>query len=560
MKKKGKIVVAVIGLYCAVVLGVFLGKTNFFATNRHDMGVKVADVQEEQNLIFTNDINTDVLTRHALPKFERMEVNDQNQFVNNLQVMKKIELLNLDKEGFLYPERAISNIENSSNVSIDVYSEGKETIIFQGTTSEELQEVMTNHPNAVIDIHTEQIEMQAPITLQNDTIIKGNGVKLHGNNIEYAFIGEQVSNIYINDICVEGDISYGLYFIECNNINVSDCKLNGLLQKPICIIGSTKGISISNNVMHDNQAGGLYISGDVSNGIIELNDIRNNGGTSNWMAGIVLTNVMSTDKHNIWETFDEAHHFPYKENLYAQLDCPHDIIVRNNRVMSNNASGIYSDGAYMCYVLNNTVSQNDKEGICLDYGTIGFYLRENTFDGNGQRIRQTDDDLRMDFVLDAGRMEDGSAKAKLPGVSLDNTAYNILENNIVINNYGGGIKMVRTTVRSLIMENIIKNNNMGQNDIFHFFGIEVGAAIADVESTDMDFTPDYENIICRNSITGNHYSGIFIGEECYVNDVFDNVIMEPQMFAVEAISLKFNSIVNNISNSGIRNECILEEN
>lgn len=45
-----------------------------------------------------------------------------------------------------------------------------------------------------------------------------------------------------------------------------------------------------------------------------------------------------------------------------------------------------------------------------------------------------------------------------------------------------------------------------------------------------------------------------MGEECYVNDIFDNVIMEPQMFAVEAISNKFNSIVNNLSNAGIRNE------
>lgn len=70
----------------------------------------------------------------------------------------------------------------------------------------------------------------------------------------------------------------------------------------------------------------------------------------------------------------------------------------------------------------------------------------------------------------------------------------------------------------------------------------------------MDFTPDYENIICRNSITGDHYSGIFVGENCYVNDIFDNVIMEPQMFAVEAISVRFNSIVNNLSNAGIRNE------
>lgn len=347
-----------------------------------------------------------------------------------------------------------------------------------------------------------------------------------------------------------------MYFVDCTNIKVTDSKINGMLQKSICIIGTTNGLSIINNEMCDNQAGGIYIAGNVSNGIIELNDIKNNGGTSNWMAGIVLTNALPSDKYNIWENFDKAHHLPYKENLYTQLNCPNELIIRNNQIIYNNSSGIYSDGGYLCYILNNTVYQNDKEGICLDYGTIGFYLKENVFKANGRRIRQSDEDLRMDFVLDAGRMDDSSAKSKLPGVSLDNTAYNILENNIVVNNYGGGIKMVRTTVRSLIMENIIRDNNMGQNDNFHFFGIEIGAAVADVESTDMDFTPDFENIICRNSITGNHYSGVFVGEDCYVNDIFDNIIMESQMFAIEAISKKFNSIVNNISNSKIRNELV----
>lgn len=558
--KKGKIAVGIIIVYCAVVFGIYLGKTGFFGMAVHVTGAKMeeisdtADITLGENFSFTSDIDTDILSRHSLPSLERMEKGDQDQYVNNLQVIKKVELLGVGKRDFLYPEIKMSDIEKKVNISNEGYNINGNRVVFQGTTSEELQQVINDNPNNIIDIATDWIELHETISIPGNTIINGNGVRFTGNDIHYGFISENVSNIHINDICIEGNIDYGIYFVDCNDISVTSCKINGLLQKPICIIGTTNGIAVCNNEMNNNKAGGIYIAGNVSNGIIESNNIKNNGGTSNWMAGIVLTNVLSNDKRNIWETFDDAHHFPYKENLYAQLDCPHEIIVRDNRVMYNNASGIYSDGAFLCYILNNTVYQNDKEGICLDYGTIGFYLKENVFKGNGRRIHQTDEDLRMDFVLDAGRMEDGSAKSKLPGVSLDNTAYNILENNVVSNNYGGGIKMVRTTVRTLIMENIVKDNNMGQNDIFHFFGIEIGAAVADVESTDMDFTPDYENIICRNSINGNHYSGVFVGEECYVNDIFDNVVMEPQMFAIEAISHKFNSIVNNISNAGIRNE------
>lgn len=563
MMKKAKIAGLMTAICCAVVLGFFLGKMNFLGKFNRNIEESASEVNDETNVVvggqnqsFTSDINTDILSRHSLPALERMEKSDQDQFVNNLEVLKKIELLGIEKSDLLYPENQIANIQNNVNLLMTGYDFKGDSIVFQGTTSEELQQTINENPNCMIDIIADQIQLHDTITLNENTMINGNGVQFIADGLQYGFRGENVSNIYINDICIEGNIDYGIYLVECSDIKISSCEINGMLQKSICIIGTTKGVSICNNQMCNNKAGGLLIAGNVSDGIVDSNDIQDNGGTSNWMAGIVLTSMVPNDKYNIWEMFDETHHFPHRENYHAQIDCPHGIIVSNNHVMYNTASGIYSDGAYMCYVLNNTVYQNDKEGICLDYATIGFYLQENVVKGNGRRARQTDEDLGMDFVLEAGKMEDGSAKAKLPGVSLDDTAYNIIENNIVANNYGGGIKMVRTTVRTLIFENIVRDNNMGQNDMFHFFGIELGAAAGDVNgaNTAENFMPDYENIICRNSITGNHYSGIFVGEECYVNDIFDNVIMEAQMFAVEAISKKYNSIINNMSSVGIRNE------
>lgn len=555
MKKKAGEIIAIC---CAFVFGIFVGKEIFFVSPANDVVNSDAEANKiiEQDVSFSSDIKTDILTRHALPDLERMEVNDQDQYVNNKEVIKRLELLGIEKNSILYPELKLSDVEEDISTLINGYNNERKKILFQGTTSNELQQAINDNPNAIIDIHIEQIQLYSTITLQNNTIINGNGVTFIADGLQYGLVGDNISDIYINNVCIEGNIDYGMYFVDSNNISVSSCKINGMLQKPVCIVGTTSGLSICNNEMCNNQAGGLYIAGNVSDGIVSSNRIENNGGTSNWMAGIVLTSIVPEDKYNIWESFNEAHHFPSRENYYAQLDCPHEIILRNNQVKYNNASGIYSDGAYMCYALNNTVYQNDKEGICLDYATIGFYLKENIFKENGRRIRQTDEALSMDFVLEAGKMDDGSAKSKLPGVSLDDTAYNILENNIVIGNYGGGIKMVRSTIRTLIMENIIKDNNMGQNDVFHFFGIELGSAAGDVNGANMagSVLPDYENIICRNSITGNHYSGIFVGEECYTNDIFDNVIMEPQMFSVEAISKKFNSMVNNLSNVGIRNE------
>jgi parallel beta-helix repeat protein len=555
---KAKLCIGIIILFVLMGCGIIM--VNSISNRRENLSQEEINVDVEpenavETIVFSDDTDVDILTRHALPAFERMEENDRQEYVESLQVIRKINNLGLEYSDFIYPEKNLAGTENAITEARTDYS-NYTVVDFYGTTSEELQKVIDDNENVVINVKSDEIHIRGGISLDDGTCIEGNGVKIKAEGISNIFVGDNIKNVSISGLDIDTEAEYGFFFVDSKNIEVTGCTISNMSQKPICIIGDSDNIIVRDNYFSNNMAGGIYLSGDCSYVLIENNTICDNGGTSNWMAGIVLTNVVSDDSFNIWETFDEQHHFPYKENLYSQTECPHEIIIRNNTVSGNNASGIYSDGAYKCYVIDNTVQSNDKEGICLDYGTIGFYLTDNLFDGNGRRIRQTDEDLIMDFVYDSGRMEDGSAKSKLPGVSLDNTAYNIIINNIVSDNYGGGIKMVRTTVRNLIMENVIKDNNNGKNDIYHFFGIELGAAIADVESTDMDFTPDYENIICRNIVSGLHYSGIFLGAECYSNDLFDNIIMEPEMFAVEALSYKFNSIINNYSNASVRNEYV----
>lgn len=533
-----------------VILSLILGMTGCNNTTKEDSST-------EDNIAvqpFSNDINTDILTRHLFPTFERMEESDRREFVESLQVYRKISELKLDREDFLYPEKNLERLKDSLDSIRKSIPAHLPTADFSGRTSEELSSFIVAHAGSVINIISEKIAVSEQIQIPSDTYIAGNGVELEADGCAYVLLVNNAENVVLESISIRGEADYGVFIANSKNITVDSCKITGLNQKGICITAGSSLFCIQNNEISQNGAGGIYCAGDISKGIIEGNKIHNNFGTSNWMAGVVLSNAITKDPLDIWENFDENHRCPARDNLYLQTDCPHEIILENNEVSSNNSSGIYSDGAYNCHLLFNDVYSNDKEGICLDNGTIGTYLKDNTIINNGGRYKQTDDDLRMDYVFEAGRLNDGSAKAKLPGISLDNTAYNIIENNVVANNYGGGIKMVRSTIRCLINENVIKDNNRGQNDTFHFFGIELGAAIPDELVADMDFTSDFENIVCRNIISGDHYSGIFLGTDCYVNDIFDNVIMEPQMFAIECISVKFNSMLNNFSNAPVRNE------
>ena len=84
---------------------------------------------------------------------------------------------------------------------------------------------------------------------------------------------------------------------------------------------------------------------------------------------------------------------------------------------------------------------------------------------------------------------------------------------------------------------------------FHFFGIELSTDLnADEAVQGLDFTPCYENIIARNTISGGHYAGVFMGEDAFMNDIFDNTFMDCTDWAMESLSEKYNSTLNNMAN------------
>ena len=79
-----------------------------------------------------------------------------------------------------------------------------------------------------------------------------------------------------------------------------------------------------------------------------------------------------------------------------------------------------------------------KEGMCLDYGTFGTYVSGNTIRRTVTETVRPMKIFEADFILGAGRLADGSSMAKLPGISIDNSAYIIVYNNINENSGSGG--------------------------------------------------------------------------------------------------------------------------
>lgn len=492
-----------------------------------------------------------IMTANKLPALSRMAAEDSKKYMGNLQVLQKIEKLGIDTASFETPELNWKNVYNRVSDTMQKENTFSDKISFTGSTASQLNTLIAQSTDAYITIESSTVRMDEPIRMKSGIALDAAGVAFTGSTddrVAQAVIAEDCTNFALYNLnLTAGCYEYGIYIIRSNTFTIENCTISNALYKGLVMMGENKNFTIRNNTVSYNGNGAVFLNGNISNGIIAGNDVVDNYGTRNLTAGIVMTSMEIDDYYTAYNEFKDEH-------LYNLLDTPHDIVLYQNNVKHNNSSGIYSDGAYQIYIVENIIYQNDKEGMCLDYGTFGAYVSNNIVKENGGRLRQSDEDLEADFVTTFGRLSDGSSPAKLPGISIDNSAYNTIVNNNVTQNYGSGVKMVRSAYRNIIMENSVSDNNKGKSDDFHFFGIEIGhESTPDEPVKGLDFTASYENIVCRNIVTGSNYAGVFLAVESYCNDVFDNTILGSEWYAIECHSNMFNSMPNNIMDQEILN-------
>lgn len=223
---------------------------------------------------------------------------------------------------------------------------------------------------------------------------------------------------------------------------------------------------------------------------------------------------------------------------------PYRIDITNCLFRYNRKMGITTDGVGHLHVRDTVIAHNDCEGITIDNGSWGCSVTSCHIYDNGWRGNQLDEELGIDFVEEWGRMPDGSAIAKLPGISIDNAAYTRIENNHIESNWGDGIKMVRACYAASIISNSIENNNRGVNDTFHYFGILIGVA-ARQHAEQEDF-PSCHNQIIGNDILGKHFAGIHLMLGVNNNTISRNHIAGATFLPIEDHVTLNNTITNSL--------------
>jgi parallel beta-helix repeat protein len=223
---------------------------------------------------------------------------------------------------------------------------------------------------------------------------------------------------------------YGLTLLRCDSGTVRESKFVGCLASGINIVGQCREL----HVQH------CRISGST--------------GLFNWDAGINCMHCSSAV--TLKEVPDTSHE---AIDLREKLDTPHRIWIEDCEISQCRAQGIYLEGAAQVLIEDCLISDNNKEGICFDWGTALSHLRHSQLVRNGERADYDESACAIDFLPSHHRDNNGRHWCQLPGISIDNGYANTIEHNLIAANYGGAVKIVRSGFNNLIRFNSLGGNS-----------------------------------------------------------------------------------------------------
>ena len=426
--------------------------------------------------------------------------------------------------------------------------------LFAGTRASELNVLLRDPAIRAVKVTSATLAVDEPVRLRQANFwldLGGTELRAANDGPRFLLRVENASGVLVNGGAFVGG-QWGVLVNDSREVTLRGGRYDGLQHGGV-VLNNAPGAVLADASLTRIGGAAVLIHGDTAGGVLLGNRIVGNLGPSNWHAGIVISDRNGAVADDPRSILDADQYWVREQPMRARLHPPRRNVLAFNDIALNAASGIYSDGGVESVIFDNTVEGNSKEGICLDNGSTANVLAMNLVRSNGKRWGKTDAELRLDFVDGMGRLPDGSSAAKTPGISLDNALYNIVYANQIERNYGGGVKMVRTSYFNLVGLNVIVDNNEGANERSHYFGIELGAARADAAASDLDFTPCQGNLIFGNTIRGTHYAGIFFGPGSTENDVFDNTIFGATAWALEQVRSQPNSSLNNLTNLPSRN-------
>jgi hypothetical protein len=280
----------------------------------------------------------------------------------------------------------------------------------------------------------------------------------------------RIANLSLSDL--EG---YGVVLFDCDEFEVEGVRCRGLLCSAVMAVGDTRL------------------------GSIRRVRVRGGRGFLNRDAGVVLSHCTGrVGPEDIPERCHEA------RSILDKTKRPRCIDMAGIDARGGRAQGIYLAGALACRVSRSVLARSNKDGVCFDWGTAHCELTLSVVCGNGRRASLSAEEIRADFIGRFPLLADGSSSAKLPGVSMDNAAFNAVSRNLLVGNHGGAVKLVRACVGNRVEMNAGWSNSAGNNAHMRFPRYADAGAFDPLGefggSALCDLGPSHGNAIRRNLV------------------------------------------------------------
>lgn len=487
-----------------------------------------------------SDVERSILEA-ALPPFAIGPDQPAGRLAAGTQVMRRAHALGLSFDGVLALTRSA---ETEMARLRAIGTEPGRLSFFGGGRLSDLAALVA--PDTRIVVTAPALIVDAPLRVE----APGVAIEFGGARLIAAAPGpaadrpEAAIQVRAEGVALSGGVFVGVEAVlvrDSRSVAIRDMRILDAPGYGVVVGPSNVDVLVAHNRVERAAASGVAVMERSRNVLVEHNEISDGRGGSNQHAAILVTDRRLYDRiggpdflleRDMRYPAERVHH-GVKSDPILNRTPPRPVYVVGNTMRGNHSSGLYLDGAANALVRGNRIADNGKEGICLDNGATANIVTANDVSGNGRRSDVSDREMALDFIAQFGRMADGTPKAKVPAISIDNAVFNAVLANRIAGNHGSGVKMVRTAFFNLVGRNAIEGNNLGANDVHFFFGVEIGGARADGPVPDLDFLPSAGNIVYGNEITGGHYSGIQFCSDCEPNDVFDNMIVRPQHWAIE---------------------------
>ena len=317
----------------------------------------------------------------------------------------------------------------------------------------------------------------------------------------YYYMGESGLNDF--NLTEDGEPAQ-VILAQCSNSEVSNYDLSGGslgVQLYDC-----ENITISNNTIIDNKAGGIRFDYNCINNTIFNNTIDSYAENQ----GIYFQS--SCNDNNISENKIIGNFY----GIYFRINCDNNDII-NNTIIQNQAFGIYFWGTHdNNRIINNTIYDNSGDGMWLRDHCNGNEIKNNIIKDNngvGLCVREY---CTGNTIMNNQIQDTVAGSTQTYGIMLtDESNENLLANNTINDHNLYGIQ---------IQDNCDSNNITGN------IASDTGAATQNAGIRIMNHCKN--NLIYKNTANGNEQYGIYLYNDCDENQIVNNTTNENGMYGV----------------------------